>query len=179
MSHDEESGFSRLFASFKSLFGARGTEPSRGESAFPAERRIEISEADRADLLHFARSAPLVYGCWGDLKRLYKEAERAQAMDILGALLARLDAIPFTKSLQFDMEIWHWEACKMDYAVATYWYAAPGATCNREPAQKEAAESLRGGPVGIKGAIDCETMKVMATSEKLAHSSKNATASIR
>jgi hypothetical protein len=84
-----------------------------------------------------------------------------------------LDAVPFTKSLQFDMEIWHWEACKMDYAVATYWYALPGATSNREGAPQDAAAPLREPPTAsIKGAIEFETMKVLSTSEKLAHSTQ-------
>lgn len=41
-----------------------------------------------------------------------------------------LDAIPFTRRLKFDMEIWHWADTHVDYAVATYWYARPGARCN-------------------------------------------------
>jgi hypothetical protein len=44
-----------------------------------------------------------------------------------------LDAIPFTNSLRFDMEIWHWAQTTMAVAAATYWYARPGATCNRAP----------------------------------------------
>jgi hypothetical protein len=44
-----------------------------------------------------------------------------------------LDAIPFTKSLHFDMEIWHWAQTTMAVACTTYWYARPGATCNRSP----------------------------------------------
>ncbi|MCY3021395.1 MAG: DUF2961 domain-containing protein [Planctomycetota bacterium] len=84
-----------------------------------------------------------------------------------------LDAIPFTKSLKADIEIWHWEACKMDYAAATYWYALPGATSNREPAPEEAAMPLREGPAGIRGAIECETMRVVAKSDALAHSTQS------
>ncbi|MCF0235008.1 MAG: DUF2961 domain-containing protein, partial [Thermoguttaceae bacterium] len=38
-----------------------------------------------------------------------------------------LDAIPFEKDFRFDMEVWHWEATTIDYAVATFWYGAPGA----------------------------------------------------
>ena len=38
-----------------------------------------------------------------------------------------LDAIPFEKALKVDMEVWHWADTKMDYAVASYWYALPGA----------------------------------------------------
>ena len=38
-----------------------------------------------------------------------------------------LDAIPFTKSFKFDMELWHWRETSVDFAVATFWYGAPGA----------------------------------------------------
>ncbi len=51
-----------------------------------------------------------------------------------------LDAIPFSRHLKFDMEIWHWEATTMEYAATTYWYARSGATCNRAP---DAAEAVR------------------------------------
>ncbi len=44
-----------------------------------------------------------------------------------------LDSLPFTKSIKFDMELWHWRATKMDYAPATFWYARPGAGCNVKP----------------------------------------------
>ncbi len=50
-----------------------------------------------------------------------------------------LDAIPFKKSLKFDMEIWHWADTKMNYAPTTFWYARPGAESNVEPAPKDAA----------------------------------------
>jgi hypothetical protein len=33
-----------------------------------------------------------------------------------------LDGIPFTKDFRFDMEIWHWEKTKIDYAVVNFWY---------------------------------------------------------
>ncbi|HEV3165439.1 MAG TPA: glycoside hydrolase family 172 protein [Isosphaeraceae bacterium] len=38
-----------------------------------------------------------------------------------------LDAIPWQSSFAFDMEIWHWEAVKVQYATMAYFYAAPGA----------------------------------------------------
>ena len=34
-----------------------------------------------------------------------------------------LDAIPFTKSINVNMELWHWATAPMNYAVTTYWYA--------------------------------------------------------
>ncbi len=54
-----------------------------------------------------------------------------------------IDSMPFGKSLQVDMEIWHWEECEVDYSVATYWYARPGATCNVEASPENARQSVR------------------------------------
>ena len=39
-----------------------------------------------------------------------------------------LDAIPFNRSLQVDMEIWNWHGGNVDYSVAVFWYGKPGAT---------------------------------------------------
>lgn len=44
-----------------------------------------------------------------------------------------LDAIPFNKSLKFDMEIWHPYFDKMDYSPTTFWYAFPGVEWNHLP----------------------------------------------
>ncbi|HEX3602064.1 MAG TPA: glycoside hydrolase family 172 protein [Lacipirellulaceae bacterium] len=53
-----------------------------------------------------------------------------------------LDAIPFLKSLRFDMELWHWAKTTIDYAPTTFFYARPGATANVEPDPKEAARRV-------------------------------------
>jgi hypothetical protein len=53
-----------------------------------------------------------------------------------------LDAIPFEKSLKFDMEVWHWAQTTMSYAAAIYWYARPGATSNRGPEPAEAEREI-------------------------------------
>jgi hypothetical protein len=90
-----------------------------------------------------------------------------------------LDAIPFEKSIKVDMEIWHWKDVKVDYAVATYWYALPGATSNRTPQPEEAAapiskldlpaaKSDARADFKVPGAIECEKMKVLAKSPDLA-----------
>lgn len=39
-----------------------------------------------------------------------------------------LDAIPFTHSLQFDMEIWHWLRSRINFAPVAYWYMLPGSS---------------------------------------------------
>lgn len=54
-----------------------------------------------------------------------------------------LDAMPFRNQLQHDMEIWDWADTQVDYAVGTFWYARPGAECNRAPQPGEAATGLK------------------------------------
>ncbi len=81
-----------------------------------------------------------------------------------------LDAIPFTKSLRFDMEIWHWAECDEAYAATTYWYALPGATSNIPPQPDEAKAPIPQPPplpkpLAIPNAIECETMTVSAKSD--------------
>jgi hypothetical protein len=68
-----------------------------------------------------------------------------------------LDAIPFSKSLKVDIEVWHWEQTNVAYAASTYWYARPGATGNRPPVPDEAARPI---PPNQPGLIEGETMKI-------------------
>ena len=67
-----------------------------------------------------------------------------------------IDAIPFTKSFRFDIEVWHWTP-KIDisYAATSYWYARPGATddfkkagdrCARHASASAGAPSHQRGP---------------------------------
>jgi hypothetical protein len=44
-----------------------------------------------------------------------------------------LDAIPFTKSVKVDMELWHWATAPLNYAVTTYWYAFNPVEINVKP----------------------------------------------
>ena len=83
--------------------------------------------------------------------------------------LRLLDDTPFQTSLKHDMEIWHWADTKVDYAVGCFWYARPGAKCNREPQPAEAAMAIHELPSGqrIAGAIECETLPITAKSEGL------------
>ena len=81
-----------------------------------------------------------------------------------------LDGIPFRKSLQFDMELISWKATTLTYAATTYWYAFPGTSSNVAPQQREAAAPVptlaeaiaANAPPHKPGAIECETMKVVA-----------------
>lgn len=80
-----------------------------------------------------------------------------------------LDAYTFRSSLKLDMEIWHWADTKVDQAAAMFWYARPGATCNRLPQEDEAAAELSALPPPRRwpGAVECEAMPVLAKSEGL------------
>lgn len=44
-----------------------------------------------------------------------------------------LDAIPFTKSINVNMELWHWATAPLNYAVTTYWYAFRPVDVNIKP----------------------------------------------
>ena len=77
-----------------------------------------------------------------------------------------LDGIPFRQSLRFDMEVWHSRPCDIPYAVATYWYAHPGAKADPQPRE----ESLRvfNFPLPaadtrvVAGALEGEALKIVA-----------------
>lgn len=53
-----------------------------------------------------------------------------------------LDAIPFSKSLVFDMEIWHWGSTFINYAPTTFWYMLPGGESNRKEEAGKAAAAI-------------------------------------
>jgi hypothetical protein len=75
-----------------------------------------------------------------------------------------LDAIPFTKSLKFDMELWHWAKTTMSYAPTTIWYARPGTTRDVKPSPKEAKRAIPRKvedivkPRRVKNALEGETL---------------------
>jgi hypothetical protein len=80
-----------------------------------------------------------------------------------------LDAIPFTTSLDVNLEVWHWKDTQMTYAAATYWYAIPGATSNRSPQPEEVGRPIEDiavitGVRTVPGAIEGETMRIVKRS---------------
>ena len=93
--------------------------------------------------------------------------------------LRLLDGIPMRTGLKLDMEIWNWADTQVDYAVATFWYARPGAKHNRVPQPTEAALPVRAvpikpGAVQIAGAIECEALPIVASSPGIQTSTQNA-----
>ncbi|HPF37987.1 MAG TPA: DUF2961 domain-containing protein [Phycisphaerae bacterium] len=75
-----------------------------------------------------------------------------------------LDAIPFTTSLKFDMEIWHWRKVEMAYAVATFFYAGAGASNNRVADRKPQSLDVPkiDPPLKLANAIEAESMEIVA-----------------
>jgi hypothetical protein len=76
------------------------------------------------------------------------------------------EAVPFQKSFRFDLEVWHWKDCAVDYATTAYWYA-PAAAKSGLPAVPPAAERRKvplPPPVTarVPGAIELETLPVLA-----------------
>lgn len=78
-----------------------------------------------------------------------------------------LDNIPFQKSFRFDMEFWHWTPnIDVTYAATSYWYARPGATDDFKPVDANVLQDIPQPPPPMKivGAIEGETMKILAKS---------------
>ncbi|MBE6425093.1 MAG: DUF2961 domain-containing protein [Planctomycetaceae bacterium] len=65
-----------------------------------------------------------------------------------------LDRIPFTRSLRFDMEVWHWSATKVDYAAAVFWYGTRDAKILASEPAKLYAEAAS--PVSYKTPFQME-----------------------
>lgn len=70
------------------------------------------------------------------------------------------DTIPYTRSLKFNLELWHWADVWVTFARTIYWYAAPGDT---EPVDLDRSKILPAYIEPIKpveGAIEGEKMKI-------------------
>jgi hypothetical protein len=89
MSRDEPKS---LLSTLRSLF--RREQPAASETVPRHAPEIAITADNREQWLRFAHEAPLAYGAWADLKRLYKQAERTQDFELLAPLIARLDTAP-------------------------------------------------------------------------------------
>ncbi|MBN1444128.1 MAG: DUF2961 domain-containing protein, partial [Planctomycetes bacterium] len=80
-----------------------------------------------------------------------------------------LDAIPFSRSIRFDMELWHWRATRMNYAPSTFWYARPDARWNVKPDPATAALKVARSEddvvdvFRVDGAIEAEELKILET----------------
>jgi hypothetical protein len=78
-----------------------------------------------------------------------------------------LDAIPFTKSLRFDMEVWHWAPnIDVTYAATSYWYAKPGASDDFKEVDPKVLQTIPQLPPPFKvdDALEGEKLKILGKS---------------
>ena len=79
-----------------------------------------------------------------------------------------LDDIPFSSSLQFDLEIWHILRTTMGFSTVAYWYSDPEGSDDFETV-KEFDWKIPALPeyvvYQVKGAIEAETLKVVEGSD--------------
>ena len=79
-----------------------------------------------------------------------------------------IDAIPFTQSFKFDMEVWHWADCEIAMATTAYWYAKPGGADTFFPPAPAQLTVLDAPPLPepkrVEGAIEGEDFKVISSS---------------
>lgn len=90
-----------------------------------------------------------------------------------------LDAIPFRKSLDFDIELISWKPTRMIYSAATCWYAFPGGSSNLTAdvagatASIPSLEDASKPPAAIPGVMDAELLEITARSEGLVTETQN------
>ncbi|HPO16678.1 MAG TPA: DUF2961 domain-containing protein [Candidatus Hydrogenedentes bacterium] len=74
-----------------------------------------------------------------------------------------LDNIPFNQACNMDIEVWHWENCKITQAVTAYWYSGVGGTDTFvAPNAEDMTVAKVPEPKHVEGALEGETMKVAA-----------------
>ncbi len=77
------------------------------------------------------------------------------------------DPIPFTSSLKFDIEMWHWAEVEARFARVSYWYSRPGSKAKIAPiTARDLLLVETRPPAPVKGAIEAETLKSSVTGGK-------------
>ncbi len=70
------------------------------------------------------------------------------------------DPIPFTTSLKFDLERWHWTDVITTYGRTAYWYA-PANSTPPAPIDRSLLLPEEIGPIRVAGAIEGESLKIV------------------
>jgi hypothetical protein len=88
-----------------------------------------------------------------------------------------LDALPFSRAIRFDQEIWHWMPCRPTWAHVIYWYAAPGSTGPRSIDRRALAPLDLGIRANMLNPLEGENLPAEATGgvaarERLANCSR-------
>ena len=128
---------------------------------------------DEAFPSHFGTGTEDYFGyAWGDTEifsHAYHAQPRCDGPGNFGHTCVNrfhiLDNIPFTRAFKFDMEVWHWEDCRISQAVTVYWYAAtPDQDNFHMPDAADLIVPKIPEPKRVAGAIEGEDMRAAAVS---------------
>ena len=93
---------------------------------------------------------------------------------VINSRYRALDAIPFNKSLQFDMEMWHHDEGTVNYAPISFWYMRPGGVANTGDESEAATFAVArkmadvlGDPAIVKGVLMTRFFEGSATEGRL------------
>jgi hypothetical protein len=123
---------------------------------------------------HFGTGTEDYYGyAWGSSERFvhaYHNQPRVDGPGNYGNTSVNrfhlFDDIPFTRSLVFDVENWHWDPnCDTERDAVSYWYARPGGTDFFGPVTRDDVAYVEvppWQPRSVAGAIECEGLRVAA-----------------
>lgn len=75
-----------------------------------------------------------------------------------------MDCVPYRKSFEFDLEMWHWADVIATYVHTAYWYALPGTPGPVAIDPKLLVIDELKPPQPVKGAIEGENLKIFAVS---------------
>ena len=117
------------------------------------------------DFLNYAWSSPIPY--WTPVGSQNFTTSRANNFGYCNiSRMMQLDPIPFSKSIQLDVEMWHWADCLSTFDRTVFWYAKSGVTVVRQsrPSWKELELPDVSDIVNVPGAIEAEKLKYAATS---------------
>lgn len=70
------------------------------------------------------------------------------------------DPIPFTKSIKFDLELWHWQDVIAGYYRTVFWYSRPGGTPAVAPDRAKLVAPTLELPKPVPGALEGENLRV-------------------
>jgi hypothetical protein len=138
-----------------------------GHSIWWGEGDEKIYVDDESFPSHFGTGTEDYYGYAYGAPIVFSEPFHAQPRVDLYAHMGHrtntrsrsLDAVPFEKSLRFDIESWGcFPGIKMAYAGTTYWYGRPGATCNYGPPDPNSLTEIPSPYPGLAGVLEAEKM---------------------
>lgn len=110
------------------------------------------------DYYGYAWSSPLLF------QRPYHAQTRCEGPGTMGHPNVHrwhlFDPIPFTTSLRFDLEKWHWATVDATWAWTAFWYAKPGGSLSADVPNPPFLPRYIEKPSPVKGALEGESLTI-------------------